>query len=340
MSESPILPPPLFLARAAARPSTPAATTTTAAAAAAASTPSSTDASSLAAVEQQQAQPVHSDGFVPRVALTPSQVQAIEQLQEKLNVPGWTVRQWRYIHEGGCLARYLRARDWDVEKAHQLMLGTLTWREEFKVHEISPEDPLIVEEGLTGKTYRHGRDRAGRPIIYMKPRFQNTKNYAEQVRYTVHHLEQAMRSMNLHEGVEQMTLLIDFQGYSVMNAPPMSQTKEVMSILLNCYPERLGLALMVDAPFLFNMAYKVVYPFLPTETRKKIHFISGNQQSKATSLSQHIDLETLEHDYGGLVKAKYDSAAYTKAEAEELGRFKAHHADLESKETDVPPQKA
>lgn len=117
---------------------------------------------------------------------------------------------------------------------------------------------------------RHGYDKQGRPVLYMRPRFQNTKDYVNQVRLTVYNLERVMDSMDPSSGVEAMTLIIDFKDYSIWNAPPMSQTREVLHILTCCYPERLGCALLFDAPMLFTMAYKVIRPFLPPVTQEKV----------------------------------------------------------------------
>lgn len=289
--------------------------------------------------------PVNHPVFNPKYTLDEEQMKKITELYSKLTASNslveennhdnsggtttannWTFDQWQYIHDGGCMARYLRARDWDVAKAESLLRSTLEWRNTFKITEISPLDDAISLEGETGKTYRNGFDLLGRPIIYMKPRFQNTKNYDKQVRYTVHHLERAMESMNQFEGVEQMVLFIDFHGYSITNAPPMSVTKEVLGILLNCYPERLGLALMIDAPFLFNMAYKVIYPFLPTETRKKIHFISGNKEEKRTAISAFIHPSVLESEYGGDNHCHFDHESYKKKEAHDMKTYAEHHS--------------
>ena len=63
--------------------------------------------------------------------------------------------------------------------------------------------------------------------------------------------------MDQSKGVEQLTLLIDFKDYSLFNAPPMWQSKEVLHIITSCYPERLGLALLVDAPWIFKTFFKV-----------------------------------------------------------------------------------
>lgn len=36
-------------------------------------------------------------------------------------------------------------------------------------------------ESATGKQYIHGEDRDGHPVIYQKPRYENTKDYDQQV---------------------------------------------------------------------------------------------------------------------------------------------------------------
>lgn len=51
------------------------------------------------------------------------------------------------------------------------------------------------EEASTGKIFVAGRDLQGRPILYMRPQYQNTKNYEEQNRLTVYMLERCVQSM-------------------------------------------------------------------------------------------------------------------------------------------------
>ena len=139
--------------------------------------------------------------------------------------------------------RYLRARDWHVDNAHKLLRNSLKWRRSFAPLDIDPAS--IDAEASSGKLYVHGFDRCGRPVMYQKPRRQNTKDYVSQVRHVAYFLEREMQSMDLSRGVEQHVVIIDFKGYSVFNAPPMNVTKEVMGILLDQYPERLAHAFMV-----------------------------------------------------------------------------------------------
>lgn len=46
--------------------------------------------------------------------------------------------------------------------------------------------------------------------------------------------------------------------YSPSNAPPLSTTISVLQMLANHYPERLHKAYVVNAPSVFQIAYKVM----------------------------------------------------------------------------------
>jgi hypothetical protein len=47
---------------------------------------------------------------------------------------------------------------------------------------------------------------------------------------------------------------------------------EVLNILQNHYPERLGLALILNVPWLVNMFFKLIQPFIDPVTRNKMKF--------------------------------------------------------------------
>ena len=137
-----------------------------------------------------------------------------------------------------------------------------------KVESLTPER-FTLEAG-TGKLVRFGLDRRRRPVLYMRPRLQNTKEYEEQTAFTIYTLERMTHAMAAHEGVEQLCLVIDYKDYSLWNAPPLAQTKEILHVITHHYPERLGDAFMVNAPYLFHMVYKMVSPLIPPATRAKV----------------------------------------------------------------------
>lgn len=61
----------------------------------------------------------------------------------------------------------------------------------------------------------------------------------------------------VHAGVGKMCWLLDFEGYSLANAPPLRVSIYCNSVLQNHYPERLGLAVCYHAPTLFSMTWRV-----------------------------------------------------------------------------------
>lgn len=82
--------------------------------------------------------------------------------------------------DDACLVRYLRARNWQLGPAHKLLRNSLEWRRTFRPMDI---DPVSLDaEASSGKLYVHGFDRHGHPVMYQKPRRQNTKDYPSQVR--------------------------------------------------------------------------------------------------------------------------------------------------------------
>eukprot|EP00048_Salpingoeca_helianthica_P017157 m.235857 g.235857 ORF g.235857 m.235857 type:complete len:297 (-) comp20310_c0_seq1:27-917(-) len=269
----------------------------------------------------------------PKYELTPEQQETLKTFRERLQ--NITDKEKKFCDDA-CLCRYLRARDWDVDAAEKLLRGTLKWRTEFGVDEITPES--IDGESKTGKVYLHGFDKHKRPVMYQRPRRQNTKDYKNQVRQLVYMLEREIASMDLCAGVEQHVLVIDFKEYSMFNAPPMAVTKEVLTILMDHYPERLGTAFCVDAPMLFLMCWKVLKPFLPKATQEKVHFVSrsGTHGPRGT-MDKHVahffDDEHLEAEYGGALPSEYVHDAYWSAEKQlfdEWKRKQGHHVHVAS----------
>ncbi len=84
---------------------------------------------------------------------------------------------------------------------------------------------------------------------------QNTSGHDGQIRHLVYCLENAI--ISLPECQEQMVWIVDFRGYTMMNAPPFRTSLETLNILQNHYPERLAVALPFNAPQLFETFWKV-----------------------------------------------------------------------------------
>jgi len=257
------------------------------------------------------AQPANNDlmTFVRPPPITPEAAEKIAEMRSRVNAMtslSPALQEWA---DDACLYRYLRARQGNVDRAMTLLEASFKWRHEFGVGQLLTEHMDDIRcLGQVGCNYVHGKDRSGRPVIYMKPRvtLKDPGTQRQQMRHLVYTLERAIAEM---EGdVEKYVLLMDFNGYSMRNAPNISTQRETMSILQDQYPERLGLAVFVDAPFLFHQTFKLLRPFVDPVTAAKLVFVSGKE--KESVLRSVFEPKTLEAEYGGEYTQPYSAEKY------------------------------
>lgn len=223
--------------------------------------------------------------------------------------------------DDACLLRYLSARGMDVEKAAAMLRQTIAWRRSFGADSILDRMDVIRAEARTGKMFvAPFRDREGRPVLVLRPRMENTQQHEGNLYHLVYQLERAVASM-APGGPFKLFLMIDFKGYSVLNAPPMKTTIATVNILQSHYPERLGKAVLLDAPWLFSGAYRAVTPFIDPVTREKISFLSSTEPAHVAQLGGMVDCAQVERDLGGLLDAPhYDEESYFAPAADPLQR--------------------
>jgi hypothetical protein len=231
--------------------------------------------------------------YNPRAKLTSEQNAKLDEFIALLAKDSLTSQQRQFCDEA-CLLRYLRARDYKLKKSHTLLKGTLQWREQYKPDQIRASD--LKFEASSGKTVRHGFDKDGCPVIYITPARENSTDYAKNMKLLIHTFERAIESMPV--GVEQMTWVLDFNGYTTKNAPPLSVCKDTISILSNHYPERLKAAIIVDPPKAFKLFYKIIRPVIPPVTKEKVFFAKGDEEKKQL-MPKFFDMSQIEPRFGG-----------------------------------------
>ncbi|KAM0927117.1 hypothetical protein ACQ4PT_003213 [Festuca glaucescens] len=206
----------------------------------------------------------------------------------------------------GSVARYLIARNWDVKKATKMLMKTLKWRSEYKPDEIRWDD--ISDEAATGKIYRSDYfDKSGRSILVMRPSCQNTKKAKGQVRYLVYCMENAI--LNLPPGQDQMVWLIDFAGFG-MSHLSLHVTKLTADVLQGHYPERLGVAILYNAPRVFESFWKMASPILEPKTRNKVKFVYPDNLETDKIMEDLFNMDELECAFGGRSQATFNINDY------------------------------
>jgi hypothetical protein len=273
---------------------------------------------------------VDEDLVSTRPPLTEAQSAALSELRALIDAhPASAIDFKRVWLSDACLLRNLRARNYVVSEAHTLLTGTLAWRDEKAVWTLRDThvDELSFEMS-SGKMYRNGFDLKGRPILYIRDRRKNSDHYENQVLNTISALERLCDTMDLARGVESWVLLFDFRGYTNANRAPFSMTKEVLSMFLDRYPERLGLGIFVDAPWLFHSLFRLIGGLLPTETKAKVCFVNGTLEEKREQLSKHIDPDVLESMIGGTNNCRYVHKRYYAEETRQHALLVEHEHRL------------
>lgn len=166
-----------------------------------------------------------------------------------------------------CMLRYLRATKWNSAKvAIERLEGTLKWRREFGVYDLTAEH--VEHEAVTGKMITFGYDTHRRPALYMMPSRQNTEDAQGQIEFAIWMLERALDLTG--PGVESVVLMINFADKA--KNPSFAIAKSMLNIFQMHYPERLAESLIINVPFLIHAFFKMISPFMDPVTRNKLKF--------------------------------------------------------------------
>ncbi|KAL3818746.1 hypothetical protein ACJIZ3_004651 [Penstemon smallii] len=191
------------------------------------------------------------------------------------------------------IRRFLRARDLDVEKALSMLLKYLNWRKEFVPNGfISPSE--IPNDLAQNKLFIQGHDKTGRPIAVVFAARHRATSVDEFKRFVTFTLDKICARMP--SGHEKFTAIADLEGWGYVNSDIRGYLA-ALSILQDCYPERLGKLFIIHVPYIFMTAWKMIYPFIDKNTKKKIIFVE-NKKLQSTLL-QDIDVSQLPEAFGG-----------------------------------------
>lgn len=237
-----------------------------------------------------------------------SQPELIESLREALKEEKLYDEK---RHDEYYLRRFLRARQYRLPEATEMIVKAEQWRDEFGVQEIVKTFSFPEFEELQ-KVYPrsyHKTDKSGRPIsiellgsLNVKAMLQVTTS-ERMVKHYVREYEKVMQyrmaacSAARGERVEHVCSILDLKGL------PLSQfnsarkvLSEVMAIAQNYYPETLGVMFLINAPTLFTTIWAIIKGWLDENTVRKIHVLGSNYQKV---LLEHIDEENLPVMFGG-----------------------------------------
>jgi len=215
----------------------------------------------------------------------PKEQEEYQDLKSRLDAVG--------EHEDAVPLRFLRARKWNLEVSLKLLMDCMSWRANFQgigVRGITLDS--IQNERPKGKAFVHGFDLFGRPIVWISVRLhlKRDSELREVERFCLWIFETTLKS--LKGPIETCTSVFSMKGFRLENMD-YDFLRFLADLFQSKYPETLGLALVVDCPWIFWGIWNIVKHWIDPHTVKKIKFVNE------TMLTQYISKETLLTEYGG-----------------------------------------
>ncbi|KAL6146268.1 hypothetical protein ACLB2K_056951 [Fragaria x ananassa] len=246
--------------------------------------------------------------------LKSSEKKALQELKDKLiasetcDAAMWGVKLLAGDDKADViLLKFLRARDFRVAEAFNMLVKCLEWRKEFGADGVVEEDLGFKElEGVVA--YMHGFDRCGHPVCYNAYGVFKDKDMYERIfgdeeklkkflRWRVQVLEKGINVLHFKPGginsIIQVTDLKDMPKRELRVA-----SNQILSLFQDNYPEMVARKIFINVPWYFSVLYSMFSPFLTQRTKSK--FVISKEGNVAETLYKFIRPEDVPVQYGGL----------------------------------------
>ncbi|PIC39092.1 hypothetical protein B9Z55_010895 [Caenorhabditis nigoni] len=210
------------------------------------------------------------------------------------------------------LLRFLRARDFDVAKAKDMVHASIIWRKQHNVDKILEEwnRPTVIKQYFPGCW--HNSDKAGRPMYILRLGQLDTKGMLRScgvenlVKLTLSICEDGLQraaeaTRKLGTPISSWSLVVDLDGLSMRHLwrPGVQCLLKIIEIVEANYPETMGQVLVVRAPRVFPVLWTLISPFIDEKTRKKFMVSGGSGGDLKEELRKHIDEKFIPDFLGG-----------------------------------------
>ncbi|KAK6301075.1 hypothetical protein J4Q44_G00291730 [Coregonus suidteri] len=213
------------------------------------------------------------------------------------------------------ILRFLRARDFHLERAREMLGQSLSWRKQHRVDYIlqwwSP--PSVLEEYYAGCW--HYQDREGRPLYILRLGHLDTKGLLKALgeeallRHVLWINEEGQKRCEENtkiftRPITSWTCLVDLEGLNMRHLwrPGVKALLRIIEVVEANYPETLGRLLIVRAPRVFPVLWTLVSPFIHDNTRQKFLVYGGSRDYQGAGpggLLDYIDNEVIPDFLGG-----------------------------------------
>ncbi|KAJ9164481.1 hypothetical protein P3X46_024055 [Hevea brasiliensis] len=232
------------------------------------------------------------------------------------------------------LLKLLRAREFKVTDAFEMLINILKWRKENKIDSILGED---IEADLGPMAYMEGNDRNGHPLcfnifavfghdeLYGKTFEEKREKY---LRRRIQLMEKGIQKLDFKPGGASAILHIN----DLKNTPLPTKkelrnaTKKGVELLQDNYPEFVAKNIFINVPFWYYPYSALFSPSLSQRTKNK--FVYARQAKVTDTLLKYIAASQIPVQYGGL-KRENDSEFSVEDDAKEAIVKAGSHETIE-----------
>ncbi|XP_043256852.1 protein real-time isoform X1 [Colletes gigas] len=241
----------------------------------------------------------------------------LDMIQESKLVQLWqSIKELRGSSVPGdtTLLRFLKATEFSVEKAKEMLTQSLHWRKKHQIDKLLEEydTPQVVKNYFPGGWHHFDKD--GRPLYILRMGQMDVKGLLKSIGeddlllLALHICEEGLLLMEeattvSGHPVSQWSLLIDLEGLNMRHLwrPGIKALLRIIEIVEINYPETMGRVLFMRAPRCFPILWTLISTFINENTRKKFIFYCGAnyQEEDSGSLSEYIDPKFIPDFLGG-----------------------------------------
>jgi len=189
--------------------------------------------------------------------------------------------------------RFLRARDFNVEKGREMLSSSLIWRKKHGVDKILSEyqEPSVIKNYFPGGWHHY--DSEGRPVFLLRLGQMDAKGIIRSVgeegltKLTLHVCEEGLKlteesAHRLNKPISTWTMLLDLEGLNMRHLwrPGVKALLHIIEICEANYPETLGRVLIIRAPRVFPILWTLVCPLIDETSRGKFLFYAGTDNNR------------------------------------------------------------